>query len=252
MSIRKIVTKLRDLVVDEVSLVDRPANPGALILLKKRDADELANVQTLLRSMGSIIGADVSKREKADALQETLEQYAEHTGRDGLDDIETISRLADARAPADDEQARKEAVKEGKTMNKSQLVEVAKRVIAGSDKGTTRADLLDAARKAAIADRQSDETIEKALGRFWESAEGRGVYHALQVAKVEDQDELSPSAIEFGPAMKALHKRADEIRSGKSMTREQAVAKIAVDPLESRFWNAARAEERERARTEEE
>lgn len=129
-------------------------------------------------------------------------------------------------------------------MNKSQLVDVAKRVIAGSDKGTTRADLIDATRKMAIADRKPGETIEKALGRFWESPEGRDVYPALQVAKVEDVD--PSSKIERGPAMAALHKRADEIRSGTRMSREQAVAKIATDPFEARIWNAARAEERER------
>jgi uncharacterized protein YktA (UPF0223 family) len=127
-------------------------------------------------------------------------------------------------------------------MNKSELVVIAKRVIAGSDKATTRADLIDATRK--MADRKPGETIEKALGRFWESPEGNEVYRALQMVKVEDVDPTPE--FELGPAMLALHKRADEIRLGKGLSREQAVAKIAQDPTEARIWNAARAEEREK------
>jgi hypothetical protein len=65
--------------------------------------------------------------------------------------------------------------------------------------------------------------------------------YLMQMAKVDAVD--APSKIELGPAMRALHKRADAIRSGTRMSREQAVAKIAANPAEARVWKAALAEE---------
>jgi hypothetical protein len=251
----------------------RPANPEFAVLDKRGDGPDPALVQVLLKSITSILEADVTKAEKLAALGETLEQYAEVTGRAGLGDIEALSKKPqfdrpDSDAPGvsgfkhrpfastssddADEKARKEkekrrraaAAKEDKVMNKSELMDVAKRVTAGADKVTSRSDLVDAAHKIALAERQPGETIETARARFWESPAGTGVYRAMKVAKVEDA--VAAPKLEFGPAVKALHKRADEIRAGKSMTREQAVAKIASDPGEARIWNAARAEERER------
>jgi hypothetical protein len=278
MIVRKRPTVLRKLIIDEISLVDKPANEHCMAVLAKRDdagpddADP-AYLQALLDSIRSAYEAEATKQEKNAFLRETLEQYAEFTGRDGLADISALTKKSPrfASPPKDfpgvrgfastsddddedeDEQARKDkekrrraaAAKENKIMNKAELVNVAKRLVAGSDQATTRGDLVGAARKMAIADRQPGETIEKALARFWVSQEGREVYQALQMAKVEDV--VAPSTeIELGPAMKALHKRADEIRRGTAKTREQTVAKIATDPSEAQIWNAARAEERVR------
>jgi hypothetical protein len=249
-------------------IVERPVGAQPFSVLNKRDdeADPVL-VQALLASIASIYEADVNKAHKNAALRETFEQYAEITGRDGFRDIEKKPRTArpDPNAPgrsgfgtrfADtsedeleetpDEKKRRLARAKAKEseMNKIQLVDVAKRVTAGADKVTSRGDLVDAAHKIALAERQPGETIETARARFWESPAGTGVYRAMKVAKVEDA--VDAPKLEFGPAVKALHKRADEIRAGKSMTREQAVAKIAADPGEARVWNAARAEERER------
>jgi hypothetical protein len=324
MTMRKFATTLRDLIIKEVSVVDRPANPHALFVLKKRAEDQAdpTHVQNLLKSIQSILeDAEASKQEKNAALRETLEQYAEVTGRDGLTDISAITKksksdpfedqpgvrgfapklqpfdfMAGGSGPTHDklyklfdnyrremgpfagtaafaaawsdlsdvekdeirneeaavEQARQAkeagrraaAAKDGSMMNKSQLMDVAKRVVAGRAETICRGDLVSAAHKIALAERQPRETIEKSRARFWESPAGIVVYRAMKVAKVEDPED--DSRLELGPAMKALHKRADEIRLGKAMTREQAVAKIAMDPGEARFWNAARAEERER------
>jgi hypothetical protein len=315
---------LRDLFVKEISVVDKPANSGAVVTLAKRgDTDpDPDHMRALLASIASIFEADVTKQEKNAAIAETLKQYAEVTSRDGIADIAEMTKRSRHKDPleneppgvrgvtpphdarnfgaggagpthdklytiydnyrremgplassaafeaawadltdeekdeirneeaatqrvrdAEESKRRAAAAKEG-SMMKSQLIEVAKRVVAGSEKTISRSDLVDAAHKIALAERQPGETIEAARARFWESPAGTGVYRAMKVAKVEDA--VATPKLEFGPAVKALHKRADEIRAGKSMTREQAVAKIASDPGEARIWNAARAEERER------
>jgi hypothetical protein len=265
---------LRDLFVKEISVVDRPANPGATILLKKRDddpSDGASDVQLLLRSMHSILAEGaLTKQEKNALLRETLKQYAEVTGRDGLRDIEAIEKKPrtappDPNAPgrsgfgpifADTSESElKETPEEKKRrlanakakeneMKKIELLDVAKRVVAGHDTKTTRTELYDAARKLATADRQFNETIEKALGRFWETPAGGEIYKAMKIAPADD---VAATAEDHrGPAMRALHKRADEIRAETGMSREQAVSKMATDPWESALWKAARIEESER------
>jgi hypothetical protein len=254
-------------------IVERPAGAQSFsVLIKRDDEADPVLVQALLASVASIYEANVTKAQKNAALRETFDQYAEITGRDGFRDIEALEKKPrtarpDPNAPgrsgfgtrfADtsedelektpDEKKRRLARAKAKEseMNKIQLVDVAKRVTAGADKVTSRSDLVDAAHKIAVAERQPGETIEKARARFWESPAGTGVYRAMKVAKVDDP--VDEPKLEFGAAVKALHKRADEIRAGRAMTREQAVSKIATDPGEARIWNAARAEERERDR----
>jgi hypothetical protein len=98
---------------------------------------------------------------------------------------------------------------------------------------------------AAAAERQSGQTVEKARAAFWESPAGATVYHAMAKAPLDDAAADRSSVVELGPAMAALHKRADEIRRGTSMTREAAVAKIATTPTEASIWRAAKSEQLE-------
>jgi hypothetical protein len=163
------------------------------------------------------------------------------TQKQAIRDEEIASEAARAA-----EEAKRKAAAENESikMNKTQLIDVAKKVIAGSDVTTTRSELVAGAHMAAAAERQGGQTVEKSRAAFWESPAGREVYHAMQIAKVEDSDDRS-NVIELGPAMRKLHKRADEIRLGQSMTRQQAVAKIATDPAEAHIWRAAKSEQLE-------
>jgi hypothetical protein len=131
-----------------------------------------------------------------------------------------------------------------KDMHKSELTSLAKRVVDGVDVATTHDALYNAAKSVAAADRQDGETIEQARARFWQSPDGRVVYNALKAAKVADEvvDARSANVAKLGPGMLALHARADQIRQGTSMSRSQAVAKIATSPVEAAIWRAAKAE----------
>jgi hypothetical protein len=253
-------------------IVERPVGAQSFsVLIKRDDEADPVLVQALLASIASIYEADVTKAQKNAALRETFEQYAEFTGRDGLHDIEALEKKPRTARPDPDAPGRagfgttfadtsehelKETPEEKKRrlarakakeseMKKIRLVDVAKRVVAGHDTKTTRTELYEAARKVATADRQFNETIEKALGRFWETPAGGEIYKAMKIAPAAEN--VAPTAEDHrGPAMRALHKRADEIRAGTGMSREQAVAKMATDPWELAAWKAARIEERER------
>jgi hypothetical protein len=183
------------------------------------------------------IGAYAGERAFAEAwnaLDETQKQQ--------IRDEESAAEAARRRG----EQSRRAAAQTEKLeMNKTELMTVAKRVIDGSDVRTTRSELVAAAHAAAAAERQSGQTVEKARAAFWESPAGREVYHAMAKAPLDDAAADRSSVVELGPAMAALHKRADEIRRGTSMTREAAVAKIATTPTEASIWRAAKSEQLE-------
>jgi hypothetical protein len=65
--------------------------------------------------------------------------------------------------------------------DKKSLDEIVIGVISGNDDTTSCADLMEAASKLATADREPRETIESALRRFWQSALGKSVSHAMEV-----------------------------------------------------------------------
>ena len=161
------------------------------------------------------------------------------TEKQAVRDEETAAEGArQAKAEAEEKQRQKE-------MNKSELTSLAKRVVDGVDVATTHDTLLNFAKSVAAADRQDGETAEMARARFWQTPDGKGVINALKVAKVDDADDRSSNVAKLGPGMLALHKRADEIRRGTSMTREAAVAKIATLPAERSLWTAAKSEQLE-------
>jgi hypothetical protein len=134
-----------------------------------------------------------------------------------------------------------------KDMHKSELTSLAKRVVDGVDVATTHDTLFNLAKSVAAADRQDGETAEMARARYWQTPDGKVVYHALKVAKVGDVEDRPSKVVKLGPGMLALHKRADQIRQGTSMTRAQAVAKIAGSPADAAIWRAAKSEQLEQA-----
>jgi hypothetical protein len=138
-----------------------------------------------------------------------------------------------------------EAKERQRQMNKSELINLSKRVVDGIDTATTHDTLYNAAKSVAAADRQDGETAEMARARFWQSPDGKVVYNALKVAKVGDVEDRPSHVAKLGPGMLALHKRADEIRQGTTLSRAQAVAKIATTPAEAAIWRAAKAEQLE-------
>jgi hypothetical protein len=161
------------------------------------------------------------------------------TEKQAVRDEEAAAEAArQAQAAAEENERKKE-------MNKSKLTSLAKRVVDGVDVATTHDTLFNLAKSVAAADRQEGETAEMARARYWQTPDGKVVYHALKVAKVGDVEDRPSHVAKLGPGMLALHKRADEIRRGTSMTREAAVAMIATLPAERSLWTAAKSEQLE-------
>lgn len=107
MNVRKL-KKLLELEIDEISLVDKPANPFALAVLHKRDdGPDPDHMQALLESIRSAYEADATRQEKTDFLRETLSQYSEITGRDGLADIAALTKKTSRSDPFPNEPERR-------------------------------------------------------------------------------------------------------------------------------------------------
>jgi hypothetical protein len=114
----------------------------------------------------------------------------------------------------------------------------------------TRAELYSDLKKRAAAQRQDGESPEQGLARYVGTPGGRAAFAKYRDAPGTDYDAIiapaAPAApvqiVKHGPAMLALHKRADEIRHGTAMTRQQAVAKIATDLKERELWKKAKSE----------
>jgi hypothetical protein len=179
-----------------------------------------------------------------------------YRGQEGTAFAEAWGSLSDTeRQTIRDEEAAAEAARQAqaaaeenerkKDMHKSELTSLAKRVVNGVDVATTHDTLFNLAKSVAAADRQDGETAEMARARYWQTPDGKVVYNALKVAKVGDVEDRPSHVAKLGPGMLALHARADQIRQGTSMTRAQAVAKIAGSPADAAIWRAAKAEQLE-------
>jgi hypothetical protein len=179
-----------------------------------------------------------------------------YRGQEGTAFAEAWGSLSDTeRQTIRDEEAAAEATRQAqavaeenerkKDMHKSELTSLAKRVVDGVDVATTHDTLFNLAKSVAAADRQDGETAEMARARYWQTPDGKVVYNALKVAKVGDVEDRPSHVAKLGPGMLALHARADQIRQGTSMSRAQAVAKIATSPAEAAIWRAAKSEQLE-------
>jgi hypothetical protein len=231
MALRRPVHKLTDLEIHEISVADKGTNEGARIVLIKRDQGvPMDPREVLLDCIESIFDDDgLDQAAKQVALIDMVRQYivwtAENAGvRSGAPKAETF------------------------VSSQSPDIAVAglvKRVADGEETRITKNTIETIARCYADSDCKPGESLNAARARFHQSPNGRLLREAAKRAPL---DEVIAVEKAFGPAVTALHKRADKIRTGTSMTREQAVAKIAVsgDPNDAQFWQAAREEERAR------
>jgi hypothetical protein len=75
----RVIKTLHDMEIDEISLVDRPANPHARVLISKRDESEEDYVSDIYDAEGNVLDADdlsegdVVFNEQGDAFVVTLE-----------------------------------------------------------------------------------------------------------------------------------------------------------------------------------
>jgi hypothetical protein len=222
---------LRRFEISEISAVDKPAQDGARALIIKRDGG--ANMEpneALLGSIESILEDDeIDGETRNELLIRTVAQYVVGTGANTA-----TARGGAPKAPL----ASPDIV----------IAEVVKRVAAGEKSNLSKEFFEGLAKVRAQRDRRAGETPEQALARFHQTPEGRLLREAVKRAPVARKAERA--APTRGPAMRALHKRADELcAADRSLTRAKAVAKIAEtrEPRDRAIWNAARIEEKGRA-----
>jgi hypothetical protein len=230
-----MATRLKGLDISEVSLVDRGANQFAKVKLFKRDggADMEPN-EALIDSIASILEDDeLDEPARNRMLIDSVAQYIVFTGGD----LATI----------------KPGAPKARTMAGPQspdivIADMVKRVANGEKTDLSRGFFETLAKVQGERDRRAGETVEQARARFHATAEGRLLRKATERAPIRD---AAPQAhATRGPAMRALHKRADDLCAvDRGLTRAKAVAKIAEasDPRDRALFAAAHAEERGRA-----
>ena len=105
----KTVFALSDIVLDEVSLVDNPANQSARVVLFKRDADEISNANTRKAANTTKEGHDMTLQELQVAVEKMQPQIDElKTSRDAekrrADTAETaLTKLREQHTQAPDD-----------------------------------------------------------------------------------------------------------------------------------------------------
>jgi hypothetical protein len=225
-------------------------------------------VQALAKSVRSIIAdEDIDYAQTSSALAETFQQYQAHL-RDLIP--AGISKAVTAAVEVAKIKSRAAANEEGQPMKGNQMTQVlnfvktysttppdpqatreiisiAKSINAGTAAGNfaSRASWFQVMKRLAEQDRKSGQSSEQAFAAFIQTPDGSELFKAYKNA---DGPDVEPVAVEahvakFGPGMMALHKRADQIREGTSMSRAQAVAKIATSPADVAIWRAAKSEQ---------
>lgn len=182
-----MATKLKNLVLNEVSLVDRGANQHAHVTLFKRDAAPLvkdidAAIVGLGKSIETIIADEAA--DKSGALAETFKQYQAHLH--GL-----VSTEIDKAITAAVDVAKSNSDKETKTMT-DKVEDVAKKLaeveaaLAKANKELAFAKLSDAHKAYATEKALKDADLEAFVGK---TAEGRDAHiAAAPVVKVVDTE----------------------------------------------------------------
>jgi hypothetical protein len=255
-----MATKLRKLVINEISLVDKGANQHAFITLFKRDAPkEIETPRDSDRNFNATGAGPATDRlwtaydNRRRALGPGRDPHAFAQAWDALtDDQKQAVRNEEAAVEAARQAQAAAAEKERQAqMNKDDavMVKAARAISAGTIENTVRKSTWHAElRKLAAARQEDGETIEQATARLAQTDnDARALFKASLSGIADDYvDRRSPNvAPKFGPAMTALNKRAEEIRQGTSMTREAAIAKIATLPAERSLWDAAKSEQLE-------
>jgi hypothetical protein len=248
-------TKLRKLVINEISLVDKGANKHALVTLFKRDTP--TEIETP-RDSDRYFGA-TGRGEAHTALWASYDNHrrALGPGRQATAFAQAWADLDDAGKQAiRDEEARTEAAKEAlaaaqekerqkemmKTMKDSKLEAVVKLAHQIQD-GTIgnhadRASWYGAITKIAETQRKPNESSQQSFARYVTAdADGKAMYRCYKTAAGSD---YVPPAPEPAPVIKAdsayarLKKIASDLREEKpdlKLTEAAAFLKVFTDPV---------------------
>jgi hypothetical protein len=222
--------KLRNLVINEISLVDKGANQHALITLFKRDAPEIETPQDTDRNFNAsgrgpahdrlLIAYDNYRRTMGPAqAHRAFEMAWEDLTDDEKQTIRNEEAATEAAklaaAAAAEAERKKEMVK---TMNDSKLEEIVK-LAHDVDAGrmghyADRASWYKAISKAAEAQRKPNESAHQSFARYvTEDIDGKAMYRCYKTAAGSDYVPPAPAVpvAKVNSANELIRKAADEL-----------------------------------------
>lgn len=220
------MAKLTDLQINEVSLVDDPANPGARVILAKRKGKEdtmsktiVEKIKDLLKSEGTeTAAADETKTEQADGATE-----GEQSPADAAAELATRAETAEAEVAKLKQQV--EALEKSKDQTK-QEIEKAKaaeieKVKAERDTAIEKAAALDFSKRAASEwpKLPGDEIAKGAVLKHIDGLENGVIKDTLQAMLKSGEAALANLTTETGVS-------AEEGASAKDLL-DQEVKKYA-------------------------
>jgi hypothetical protein len=251
----EMATKLRKLVINEISLVDRGANQHALVTLFKRDAPkEIETPRDSDRNFNAtgrgpahsrlLIAYDNYRRTMgpAQAHRAFETAWADLTDdeKQTIRDEEAATEAAkEAAAAAEQKEREREMMK---TMNDSKLEDIVK-LAHDVDAGrmghyADRAAWYGAIAKAAETQRKPNESSQQSFARYvTEDVDGKAMYRCYKTAAGSD---YVPPAPEPAPVIKAdsaygrLKKIASNLREARpelKLTEAAAFLKVFTDPV---------------------
>jgi hypothetical protein len=242
-----MVKKLKNLILTEVSLVDRGANPGAMITLFKRAAPtEIETPRDSDRNFGArgrgkmhdLLWASYDNRRRA--LGPAQASRAFELAWADLTDSEkdqiraeeaAVEAAKEAAAAAAETEQQKEIAKQMNDFKLEEIVKLAHAVADGrSGNRASRADWYRAISKAAEAHRKPQESPQQAFARYvTTNVDGRAMFKCWRDAAGSD---YVPPAPEPAPVVKTngAHARLLDIAAGyvaanPKLTRYDALSK---------------------------
>jgi hypothetical protein len=249
--------KLTNLHVEEISFVDKAANPHARVMFFKRadpndeDDNEPRGRQPADFSIFFAAGGSGPMHDKLWALFDDRRRalgpaqgqraFADAWNALTDDERQTIrdeEKAAEAERERKAEAAQKERLRE---MNKSEntmnaIVELAKKINAGeSGNHRSKSGWYRVTKILSEQQRRSDETSEQAFSRFiTETSDGKELYATYKNASGPDYSQPTATPVQVikqDSAYANLKKLAAEFREEHpELTEHQAFAKIATDP----------------------
>jgi hypothetical protein len=261
-----MATKLKNLILTEVSLVDKGSNPGAMITLFKRAAPtEIETPRDSDRNFGArgrgkmhdLLWASYDNRRRS--MGPGRESHAFAQAWDALtDDEKQTIRVEEARTERAREAAAAAAEKERqkemmKTMNNSKLaaiVKLAHEIQDGKiDNHADRASWYSAIKALAEEHREPGETVQMAFARvITKTADGKAMFAAYQAAAGTDYVAPAPESapvIKSDSAYARLKKIASDLREANpALSDGAAFVKVFIDPANREL---AELSKRERA-----
>lgn len=262
-----MISFLKQLEIDEVSSVRQSANPGARILLMKRDGDAPLSEEAHIRKRWN--RNFVALRKRAAAQAETPEEALLANIEAGLADDDVVDKGEwigrQLEAYRDHVGKRSVAIRKGERdvdLSTETLVGIAKGVIEGGAPAVyPKSTFIAALRKRATAIRAAGETEAKAMTRAMTEDEiGKTLWRASKAASgpevepwlVPGQSETEvkpwgnsgpPKPSYFGPAHAKMQVLADDHhKANPRLTKDGAYARVYSDPANHDLREQVKAE----------